>query len=94
MFILEITKNNKTESTTWSSVELAEAFAAKVGGEYSIKAGQVEDPAERSRRGDISSGLDYLRLTDWYAIRLVETGVPIPALVSTLRAAARIKASK
>jgi hypothetical protein len=37
--------------------------------------------------------LQYLTSTDWYAIRLAETGIPIPEDVVLARAEAREKAS-
>lgn len=33
--------------------------------------------------------MDYLALTDWYAIRLAETGKPIPEEIAERRAKAR-----
>jgi hypothetical protein len=32
---------------------------------------------------------DFLRSTDWYVIRYIETGIPVPSQITTERAAAR-----
>jgi len=37
------------------------------------------------------NALHYLSSTDWYVIRELETGVPIPQEIKDLRAAARLQ---
>ena len=48
-----------------------------------------EDPALTAALRANDSSLRYLSTTDWYVVRLMETGVPIPADITAARAIAR-----
>ena len=61
---------------------------------FDPKAGAwVLDPATAAR-GEILAAMDYLRATDWYLARAVETGKPMPEDVKQKRAAARLVAER
>lgn len=50
----------------------------------------IRAAADRDKKRDeIPAARDYLAATDWYVIRLVETGKPIPGDVKAARDAAR-----
>ncbi len=54
---------------------------------------QAPEQATVAAKAKIETAKAYLRSTDWYVSRLVETEKAIPAEVSTLRAQARIDAN-
>lgn len=51
------------------------------------------DAAERAAEADRAAARAYLAETDWYAVRLAETGKPVPAAIGEARAAARLTLS-
>lgn len=61
----------------------------KFPAEYTI---EVEDiSAQILAEVEKEQALDYLKATDWYVLRKVETGVDIPAEVAAARSQARVK---
>jgi hypothetical protein len=50
--------------------------------------------AIEDKMGAAKEGLEYLKSTDWYVIRNIETTAPIPLEVSEKRAAARLDINK
>lgn len=45
--------------------------------------------AERAAEAERAAARAYLAETDWYAVRLAETGKPVPPAIGEARAAAR-----
>lgn len=51
----------------------------------------ISDPQPTQQELDSQEALKYLAQTDWYIIREMDSGVPCPAEIKTLRAQARSK---
>lgn len=45
------------------------------------------------RESEIREAKEYLASTDWYIVRMLETGTPVPAEVTEKRALSRVAAS-
>lgn len=50
---------------------------------------KVKTPAEIQHEQDVRVAREYLRETDWYVMRFVETQAPVPEEVSQKRESAR-----
>lgn len=51
---------------------------------------KIKTEAEIVAEGERDGAIRYLQSTDWYVIRQVETGAPMPDAVREQRAAARL----
>lgn len=53
---------------------------------------KVRDPEDLVAEQEASTARQYLQATDWYVVRNLETGTPVPADVALARKEARTKA--
>lgn len=82
------TFNSDFEADQWLAQEIAKGTWG-VEGNYSVS--KEDDGLTPEALAEKSEALDYLKNTDWYIVREVDSGVPCPQEIKAGRAAARLK---